>query len=243
MKRISSLMPWKLSHLLLALSMILHRYTTTCYSCWSNFFSAADTRKQQATEYLNRMAGRGWITYPEGRISYNAAVAPPGSIQLDSHANMRVFGKYCFIISKYGKEAIVNAFTDQVGTITFPIVDAAVAYDCPWSQTTYILITRNILSVPSIDHNLIPPFILREDGLTVNGNATIHLNEPSIDDHAIICPNSDQRIRLHLHGTVSWFSTRMLTPDEILDPASWVVVITPEVVSWNPQCTSYQLNE
>ena len=35
----------------------------------------------------------------------------------------------------------------------------------------------------------------------------------------------------------------MPTPDEILDPASRVVVITPEGASWNPQCTSYQLNE
>ena len=35
----------------------------------------------------------------------------------------------------------------------------------------------------------------------------------------------------------------MTTPDEILDPASRLVVITPERASWNPQCTSDQLNE
>ena len=35
----------------------------------------------------------------------------------------------------------------------------------------------------------------------------------------------------------------MPTPDEILDPASLVVVITPEGASWNPQCTYYQLNK
>ena len=116
---------------------------------------------------------------------------------------MIVFGKYCFVISKFGKEAIVNTFTDQVGTITAPIVDADVAYDCPWYQTTYILIARNILSVPSMDHNLISPFILREAGLTVNDTAMIHLNKPSSDDHAIICPNSNLSIQLHLHGTFS----------------------------------------
>ena len=99
---------------------------------------------------------------------------------------MIVFGKDCFIISKYGKETIVNASTDQFGTITVPVVDAAVAYDYHWSQTTYILIARNILSVPSIDHYLIQPFILREAGLTVNDTAMIHLNKPYIDDHVII---------------------------------------------------------
>ena len=98
---------------------------------------------------------------------------------------MIVFGKDCFIISKYGKEAIVNAFNDLVGTITVPVIDAAVVYDCPWYQTTYILIARNILSV---DHNIIPPFILRETGLTVNDTDMINLNETSIDEHAIILP-------------------------------------------------------
>ena len=65
--------------------------------------SATDARNQQATEYLNLIVGRGLLTYPEGRISYTTGVVTPGSIQLDSHANMIVFGKYCFIISKYGK--------------------------------------------------------------------------------------------------------------------------------------------
>ena len=156
---------------------------------------------------------------------------------------MIVFGKYCFNISKSGKEAIVNTITDQVGTINVPIVDAALAYDCPWYNTTYILIAKDILSDPSMDRNLIPTFIWSETGLTANDTAMIHLNEPSIDDHSIISPNSDLRIRLHLHGTFYCLSTWMPTPDEILDPDSWVVVITHEVSSWNPQCNSYQLNE
>ena len=51
------------------------------------------------------------------------------------------------------------------------------------------------------------------------------------------------RIRLYLDGTFSCFSTRMPTPDDILNSDSRVVVITPEGASWNPQCISYQLNE
>ena len=89
---------------------------------------------------------------------------------------------------------MVNAFTNQFGTINLPIFHAAAAYDCPWSQTTYILIARNILSVPSMDHNIIPLFVLREAGLTVNDTAMIHLNKPSFDEYAIICPNYDLRI-------------------------------------------------
>jgi hypothetical protein len=33
---------------------------------------------------------------------------------------------------------------------------------------TYLLIVRNALHVPSMQHNLIPPFIMREAGLVVN---------------------------------------------------------------------------
>ena len=82
-----------------------------------------------------------------------------------------------------------------------------------------------------MDHNLIPPFILREAGLTANDTAMIHLNKPSIDDHSINPPNSDLRIRIHLHDTLSCFSTQMKTPDEILDPDYQVVDITPEGAS------------
>ena len=64
------------------------------------------------------------------------------------------------------------------GTITVPIVNAAVAYDYPWSQTSYIFIARGVIYVSYINHNLIPPFILREASLTVDGTAMIHLNEP-----------------------------------------------------------------
>ena len=126
------------------------------------------------------------------------------------------------------KKLLLMLFTYQVVTITVPIFDAAVAYVCPWYQTTYILIARNTLSVPSMDHKLIPPFLLRGAGLTFNHTAMIHLNKNSIDEHAIILPNSDLRIRLHLHGTIYCFSTRMPIPNEIIDPAYRVVVITPE---------------
>ena len=121
---------------------------------------------------------------------------------------MIVFGADCFVISKSGKEAIVNAFSDQVGTLTVQIVDAAIAYDCPITNQTFILVARNVLHVPSMDHNMIPPFIMREAGLTVNDTPKIHIKEPTLLDHAIICDEFDLHIRLHLHGIFSCFKTR-----------------------------------
>ena len=77
--------------------------------------------------------------------------------ELDSHANMIVFGKSCFVIHETGRHADVNAFSPDVPTLEkIPIVDAAVAYDCPYSMKTYLLVARNVLYIPSMDHNLIP---------------------------------------------------------------------------------------
>ena len=82
-----------------------------------------------------------------------------------------------------------------------------------------------------MNHKLIPIFILSEAVLTVNNTDMIHLNKSSIDEHAIICPKSYLRIRIHLHGIFSCLSAQMPTPDEIIDPASRDVVITPEGAS------------
>ena len=49
-----------------------------------------------------------------------------------------------------------------------PIVDAAVIYDDPYTRKKYLLIARNALHVPSMQHHLVPPFVLREAGLIVN---------------------------------------------------------------------------
>ena len=68
--------------------------------------------------------------------------------ELDSHANMIVFGKHSVILSYSGRHAEVNAFTPDLDKLhRVPIVDAAIAYDCPYSMKTYILIGRNVLHV------------------------------------------------------------------------------------------------
>jgi hypothetical protein len=100
---------------------------------------------------------------------------------LDSHANMIVVGKHCYIISYSGKYIDVNAFSDAVGGLSqVPIVDAAIAYDCPCTHKSWLLIVRNVLYVESMDRNLIPPFILREGGLIVNDKPKIQCDNPTI---------------------------------------------------------------
>ena len=162
--------------------------------------------------------------------------------ELDSHANMIVLGQECFVFEWSGKSCSVNPFTESLGTINdVPIVDAAIAYECPYSHITYVLICRNALYIPNMYNNLVPPFILRESGATVNDTAKIHCKDPTNNDHCITFEDCDLRIPLQLSGTFSYFHTRKPTQDELQTCDK--VFITPDRQHWNPYCTSFALNE
>ena len=80
--------------------------------------------------------------------------------ELDSHANMCVFGKHCIVISESKRTVDVSAFTSAAGGLTkVPIVDALVAYNCKRTNQVYLLVARNVLYVEQMENNLIPPFI------------------------------------------------------------------------------------
>ena len=114
---------------------------------------------------------------------------------LDSHANMVVVGKQATIIQHSGRTVEVNAFADVCKKVeNVPIVDAAVAYDCPYTMKTYILIMRNALYIPTMKHNLIPPFIMREAGLVVNDVPRIHCGEGVLPWEVKMTPRMPQLI-------------------------------------------------
>lgn len=129
--------------------------------------------------------------------------------KLDSHANMVVLGKHSFIFDYVnGRTCEVEPYNPSLGsTKSIPVVDAALAYDCPYQHRTYLLIIRNALHVPTMNNNLISPFILREAGLKVNDTPKIHVNNPDVLDHAIEFPEDNLRIPLQLWGVFSFFHT------------------------------------
>ena len=132
---------------------------------------------------------------------------PMPRTELDSHANMVVLGKNAFIFDKITSQTCeVLPFDPTIGSAQdVPIVDGAVAYECPYNHITYILAFKNALHVPSLEHNLLPPFILREAGMIVNDTAKIHKAEPGKDDHAIIVEEESLIIPLQLNGIFSYF--------------------------------------
>ena len=80
----------------------------------------------------------------------------------------------------------MNSFSSDVkGVLKLPIVDAVVAYNFLFTSESYLLVIQNTLHIPSMKHNLIPLFILREAVLTVNKVLKIHFDDPTVEDHSI----------------------------------------------------------
>jgi hypothetical protein len=121
-----------------------------------------------------------------------------------------------------------------------PLVDAAVRYDCPFDGRVYILLIQNALYVPSMDYNLLPPFMMREAGLIVKDTPKIQLDDPSEEDHAITFPETGFRIPLSLWGVFSYFPTTKPTENDLVEPDE-VYVLTP--TRWNPHTDAYAKNE
>ena len=161
-------------------------------------------------------------------------------MELDSHANMPVVGKHAYIIAKTSKKVDVSPFTPDYKPLTVPLVDATVRYDNPYNGKSYILVLWNALYVPSMDNNLIPPFMLREMGVTVNDVPKIHKKDPTVDDHAITFVEMGFQIPLTLWGIFSYFPTSKPTHDDLLNPNE-VYILSP--ATWNPHSIAYSTNE
>ena len=99
----------------------------------------------------------------------------------------------------------VNAFTPEHATIKAALIDAALQYDSPYDGKSYILVIQNGIHIPLMMNNLIPPFLMRESGLAVNGKPKIHTQDPTVNNHAFIFMETGFQIPLSIHGIFSFF--------------------------------------
>ena len=126
--------------------------------------------------------------------------------ELDSRANMIVIGNNCYIICLTGEAMDVCPFTPEYESLKkLPLADAALMYTCEYTNEECLFIVRNILYVPSMDFNLIPPFIVREAGVIINDKPKIHVSDKSLDDHAIIFVKDNMIIPLKLYSIFLYF--------------------------------------
>ena len=95
---------------------------------------------------------------------------------------MVVIEKQAFLFIHSWQYAYVQAFAKEVKVLPeVPIVDAVIAYDCLSSGEVYLLVVRNNLCVPTMDINLIPPFVLIEAGFILNDMPKINCEGLSVE--------------------------------------------------------------
>ena len=156
---------------------------------------------------------------------------------------MAVLGKNTLIIADTGKTAQVTPFTpDYKSMENVKFVDGAIAYDCLYSGTSYILLIHNALYVPSMTHTLIPPFIMREAGLVVNDTPKIHTQNPTQNHYSIYFKETKLRIPLAFHGVFSYFPTRLPSDQDMSDVVE-VLHLTLDILQWNPHSEAYDQDE
>ena len=127
-----------------------------------------------------------------GKISnFNSSYVQHSTTELDSHKNTALVGKDCYIFDHVNERTCdIEPFDPSVGKKSkVTIVDTAIIYGCPYTHKSYLLVIKNALDVSTLTHNLLSPFILREAGITVNDVPTIHVDNPSTIDHAIVLPS------------------------------------------------------
>ena len=154
---------------------------------------------------------------------------------------MIVCGKEVYIISRSGQVAEVNAFAKECGVLQIPIVDAVVVFEDPYDGDIYFLVMQNALYVESMDHHLIPPFIMQEAGLVVNDVAKIHCQQCTQEDHSIIDKDSKLHIRLRLEGIFSSFPTRKPCHEDLQRDHIECIYLFP--ADWNPNSNHFSNKE
>jgi hypothetical protein len=154
--------------------------------------------------------------------------------ELHSHADTCCFGKGAYILSiDQGSCAEVTGFSTQLGSVkSVPIVSAAVAYDCPVTFQTYILVFHQSLYIEDFNSHLICPNQMRLAGISVNDCPLQFLppKQRTHDSHTI--HTAQLRIPLQMKGVISYFQTRKPTRKELQNTDQYPHIEMTSLEAW-----------
>jgi len=167
-------------------------------------------------------------------------------VEVDSHADTCVLGRRCLVIRDWGRPVKVSGWNPKDGSWECKIVTGVVVWDRPDDGATFMLIFHQAIYCPDLEHHLICPLQLRQNGVTVNETQKQFVNDPKPSDHAIICESEEGEtalISLEMHGSVSYFPCREPTPEEWEDEQNLHVNMTSEFKDWDPDDEQFAIIE
>ena len=123
-----------------------------------------------------------------------------------------------------------------------PVVHAAVAYDCPITDSSTILIINNALYIREMEQNLLPPIMMRLNVILVDKCPKFLCLNSTIETNYIFFFTENNQLPLALHGTNSYISTRRTKViSEVNEHTN--LVLTSENPDWYPSSSIYAKQE
>jgi len=140
--------------------------------------------------------------------------------ELDSHADTCVTGRDSLVIHDFDRPVNITGYDpNQLVAKAFRTVGAALAYDDPVNGEVIILVVHQAIHIPHLSHNLLSPFQMRLNDVTVNDTPRLLTNNPTETTHTLSVPGGfgtgdEFVIPLDLFGVSSGFLTRKPTEKE-----------------------------
>jgi hypothetical protein len=140
---------------------------------------------------------------------------------LDLPADQCVVGSNLLIVQDYDKPVSVWGFDPSGPTnSSLQTVSAALAYDCPSTGQTNVLVVHQAIYLPTMQHNLLATMQLRWNDVIMNDVPKFLTDKPNETTHTVTVrgqsadPDDRIVIPLMIHGVTSSFPTRKPSAQE-----------------------------
>ena len=148
--------------------------------------------------------------------------------ELYSHANVVVVGINFIIIREKVRCAEVALLMPGYDILNkLPIAHASTKSYDKYSEEKCLLFFYGATWVPSMAHNLVPPFILNEAGIESNIMRKKYIKSSSKEDHSKFFKEVDMRIHLLMNGMLSCFPSCKPSDSMLNDNDIKVIAMTP----------------
>ena len=197
-----------------------------------------NSRKQGAIISGQRFISSARTDRPAPLYDYNKRARA----EIDSRADTVCAGSTFKLLEESSQYCVVSGFhSDMEPMQNIPVATVATAFDDLVTQATYILVFFEALYFgDSMEHLFVSPMQLHHNGLHVD--QTPRQYDPN-SNHGISFPSdedADLFIPFHLHGCISYFSSRLPTDNEM---QRCRYIYMTEDSTWDPYLESFRQAE